>query len=359
LTALRAQRLLGPLQRAAGAWFSRRYIKGGHYACYNQTADEKRRTTAADRRTGFDWLLFQLMLSDQARLSAYSRDIAATVPGKRVLEIGPGPAALLSRMCLDAGAASLLSVEGDPWVAEQAERRLLRERRHAGRWQIVPTLSTDLTVDDVGGDPHFGVLVLEVYDTIACQEHVVETVTDLHRRGFSFDSVVSRGFETWAGPTAVPPARPMTRAERLMFGWGPGSDAHVARQLRQRRSTLHGDIDLIERLRLASPKAWQSADFEKAEPAHTEPVLSFDLTDPRRYGGFLLHNRFLFRNGVLDTSATSTHWGVYFVPLPLPPAAFRDTRRVTLRTAVPDPNQPSSFTLQAEAAGETSTLQPF
>ena len=266
---------------------------------------------------------------------------------------------MLSRMCLDAGAASLLSVEGDPWVAEQAERRLLRERRHAGRWQIVPTLSTDLTVDDVGGDPHFGVLVLEVYDTIACQEHVVETVTDLHRRGFSFDSVVSRGFETWAGPTAVPPARPMTRAERLMFGWGPGSDAHVARQLRQRRSTLHGDIDLIERLRLASPKAWQSADFEKAEPAHTEPVLSFDLTDPRRYGGFLLHNRFLFRNGVLDTSATSTHWGVYFVPLPLPPAAFRDTRRVTLRTAVPDPNQPSSFTLQAEAAGATSTLQPF
>src|SRR5215217_4065739 len=121
----------------------------------------------AERRTGFDWLLFQLMLSDQARFGAYRRDIVATVPGKRVLEIGPGPAAVLSRLCLDAGAASVISVEGDPWVSKHAERRLLRERQHAGRWRIVPALSTDLEDEDVDGDPQFDVLVLEVYDTIA------------------------------------------------------------------------------------------------------------------------------------------------------------------------------------------------
>jgi hypothetical protein len=235
----------------------------------------------------------------------------------------------------------------------------MRERRHAGRWRLIPALSTDLTPENVGEDPHFDVLVLEVYDTIACQEHVVETVTDLQRRGFSFDVVVSRGFETWAGPTAAPPARPLTRTERLMFGWGAGSDDHVERQLRQRRSTLHGNLDLIERLRLAPPKVWQTADFETAEPAHTEPVLTFDLTDPSRYGCFLLHNRFFFRTGVLDTSTTSTHWGVYFVPLPLPPDAISDTRRVTLRTAVADPARPSSFTLQGEAAGTTLAPQSF
>lgn len=358
--ALTARRLLGPVQRAMGVWFSRRYVEGGRYACYNQTADEKRRSTATERRTGFDWLLFQLMLSDRARLDAYRRDIAAVVPGKRVLEVGPGPATVLSRLCLDAGAASVVSVEGDPWVAEQAGRRLLRERRYADRWRIFPALSTDLTVDDVGGDPRFGVLVLEVYDTIACQEHVVETVNDLRQRGFSFDAVISRGFETWAGPAAAPPVGSLTRAERLLFGWGAGSDAHVERQLRQRRrSTLHGDLALIERLRLAPPKVWQTADFETTEPAHTEPVLTFDLDDPRRYGGFLLHNRFLFRNGVLDTSTTSTHWGVYFVPLPLPPDAISGTARLTLRTAVADPARPSSFALQAEAAGTTTVLQFF
>jgi hypothetical protein len=72
-----------------------------------------------------------------------------------------------------------------------------------------------------------------------------------------------------------------------------------------------------------------------------------------------LHNRFLFHHGVLDTSVTSTHWGVYFVPLPLPPEAVGDTKRVTLRTVVADPTRPSSFILRAEAAGTESAPQSF
>jgi predicted nicotinamide N-methyase len=355
----RARRLLGPAQRAMGMWFSRRYIEGGRYACYNEAADERRRSTAAERRTGFDWLLFQLMLRDRARIDAYRRDIFATAPGKRVLEIGPGPAAVLSRLCLEAGAASVISVEGDPWVAERAERRLLRERKHVGRWRVVPALSTDLVAEDVGGDLHFDVLVLEVYDTIACREHVVETVADLRRRGFSFDAVISRGFETWAGPAAAPPARSLTRAERLLFGWGVGSVSRAESQLRRQRSTLHGDLSLIDSLRLAPAKAWQTADLQTTEPAYTEAALTFDLSAPDRYGGFVLHNRFLFRNGVLDTGATATHWGIYFVPLALPRDAVGEAGRVTLRTMVADPDRPSSFTLQAEAAGTTSAPQSF
>ena len=354
-----ARRLLGPAQRAMGLWFSRRYIEGERYACYNQTADEKRRASAAERRTGFDWLLFQVMLSDRPRIDAYRRDIVAAVPGKRVLEVGPGPAAVLSRLCLAAGAASVVSVEGDPWVAEHAGLRLLRERWYAGRWRVIPKLSTDLTVDDAGGDPHFDVLVLEAYDTIASQEHVVETVTDLRRRGFSFDAVISRGFETWVGPTSAPPAEPLTRAERVLLGWGTGSVGSAQRQFRQRRSTLHGDLGLIEGLRLAPPKVWQTADFETTEPARTESVLSFDLSNPGSYDGFIFHNRFLFRKGVLDTSATSTHWGVYFAPLALSQAAINAAGHVNLRTTVIDPSRPSSFTLQAEAAGTTSAAQSF
>ena len=342
-----------------GAWFFRRYVEGGRYACYNETADEKRRSTAAERRTGFDWLLFELMLRDRARIDAYRRDIVATVPGKRVLEIGPGPAAVLSRLCLDAGAASVTSVEGDSWVAKQAERRLLREQQHAGRWRIVPALSTDLSVDDVDNDPDFDVLVLEVYDTIACREHVVETVANLRQRGFSFDAVVSRGFETWAAPTAAPPAKPLTRTERLLLGWGAWSVSRAERQMQNQRSTLHGDLNLIENLRLASAKAWQTADLETAEPARTVATLTFDLADPDRYGGFLFHNRLLFHNGVLDTSATSTHWGVFFAPLSLPQDVVSDARRITLRTVVADPTRPSSFILQAEAVGKTSAPQSF
>lgn len=300
-----------------------------------------------------------MMLSDRPRLDAYGRDIITTVPGKRVMEVGPGPTAVLSRLCLDAGAESVVSVEGDPWVAEMAEKRMMRERRHAGRWRVISKLSSDLTVDDVGGDPRFDVLVLEVYDTIAGQEHVVETVADLRRRGFSFDSVISHGFETWAGPATPPPAGPLTRIERMLLGWGAGSEANAERKLRQQRSVIHGDLDLVKGMRLAPPKVWQIADFETDSPARTEPTLSFETTDPDRYAGFLLHNRFFFHNDVLDTSATSTHWGVYFVPLPLPPEAINDAGYVILRTSVADPARPSSFTLRAETADATSAPQSF
>ena len=88
-------------------------------------------------------------------------------------------------------------------------------------------------------------------------------------------------------------------------------------------------------------------------------MLSFGVSDPGSYGGFLFHNRFLFRKGLLDTSATSTHWGVYFAPLPLPLTAINDAECVTLRTTVVDPSRPSSFTLQAEAAGTVSVVQSF
>ncbi len=343
-----------PLARATGRWFDHRYVAGRHYACHDETGDEARRSTALDRRTGFDWLLFQLMLSDEARLAAYGRDIALLAAGARVLEVGPGPEAVLTRRCLDAGAASIVSVEGDPWVARRARSRLDRERRHAGRWRVVSRLSTELSASDVDGDRHFDLLVLEVYDTIASREHVVETVGDLRRRGFSFDAVVSCGFETLVAPAAAPPAKPMRWGERVLLGWGPGSPARAATALRQRRSTLHGDFDLVDGLRLAPARRWQAADLEADATATTARVLEFQVAEPERYAGFLVHNRLRFHHGVLDTGETPTHWGVYFVPLPVPVAAVTAAGGVTLYTVGASPAEPSSFTLEAVAGDARS-----
>jgi len=348
-----------PAARAAGWWFARRYVAGGRYACHDETTDESRRATAADRRTGFDWLLFQMMLSDAPRLAAYRRDLGALAPGARVLEVGPGPEAVLTRAALDAGAASVVSVEGDPWVARRATRRLERERRHAGRWRMVPAMSASLTPADLEGDPHFDLLVLEVYDTIASREQVVETVGDLRRRGFSFDAVVSCGFETLVAPAAAPPVGPLSRAERVVLGWGPGSRARAEAAMRGRRSTLHGDLTVIDGLRLAPSRLWQAADLESSGGATTAEELAFPVAEPGRYAGFLVHNRLRFHHTVLDTGRTATHWGVYFVPLPLPLAAVADAGGVVLRTTGATPDEPSSFSLEAEAGGTRSPAQRF
>lgn len=330
-------------QRAAGRVFMRRYVHGGRYAVYDRTRADRQRTLAADRRTGFDWTLFQLMLSDEARLAAYRRDIAAVVAGKRVLEVGPGPEAVLARMCLAAGAASVLSVEGDPWVAEAASRRM-RAVAPGAPWRLLSTMSTELTVDDVG-HRDVDVLVLEVYDSIAGMEHVVETVADLRARGFTFGSVISRGFQTLVAPARRPAPESMSGVERLALGW-PVRAAAAGRRAATSPATLHGRPDQVLGHELAQRQPWQSCDLESGLPCRTEPELRFSVPDLARVDGVLFSNRFLFHTGELDTAATPTHWGVYFQPLPLEgPATGPGV--VTVSTDVPDPGQPSRWTLRA------------
>jgi len=345
-------------QRALGLFFSRRFMLGGHYAAYNGSPDQQKRPTSSDRRTGFDWSLFQVMLCDTARLTAYREDIDATVRGKRVLEIGPGPAAVLTRYALDAGATSVVSIEGDPWVAVQAEKRLSHEKRHAGKWTVIPKMSTDITAKETGGE-HFDVLILEVYDSIACLEHVVETMTDLLDRGFTFDSVISRAYETWVAPASAPPALPMSRVERYMAGWGSGSVAKAEQRLRNERSTLHGDFELIDSLRLAEPQLWQTYDLETGGQAITQSQLTFEVQGASRFGGLLIHNRFLFHNGVMDTGRTPSSWGVFFAPLPLGALPSAGPAEFKLHTEVPDAREPSSFVLQAELDGQFSSRHFF
>ena len=52
------------------------------------------------------------MAADKVRVSAYAAAIRNIVGGRRVLDVGSGPFLLLSRLCLHAGATSVVSVEG-------------------------------------------------------------------------------------------------------------------------------------------------------------------------------------------------------------------------------------------------------
>jgi hypothetical protein len=335
-------------QRAVGKFFSTVYMNGGRFACFNQTGEETRRPDASARRTGFDWLLFQVMLEDKPRLAAYRRDIERSVRGARVLEIGPGPKAVLSAMCLDSGVSSLISVEGDPWVASQAASRLKR-RGIDKRWTLIPKLSTKLSPADVGNDTAFDVLVCEIYDSIACREQVAETIADLKARGFSFGSIISRGFETWVAPCKAPPSAKMSRVERLALGWGWRDAASTQLLMNTHPSTMHGDHPLISSLCLTSGQRWQHSDFETDGSVFTAPSLEFSVTDPAAQTGFLFWNRFLFHDGEsLNTLSSPTNWGVTYVPLKVDLTAARP--ELELITSVPDAARPSAFSLRARSA---------
>ncbi|MBV8418351.1 MAG: amino acid adenylation domain-containing protein [Verrucomicrobia bacterium] len=59
----------------------------------------------------YDELLYGVMASHQDRNEAYRRVFKKLLPGKTVVEIGPGPEAVLARMCIEAGAERVYAIE--------------------------------------------------------------------------------------------------------------------------------------------------------------------------------------------------------------------------------------------------------
>ena len=339
-------------QRLIGRLFDALYVAGGRYAVYDQSRYVEAHRTPEKRATGFDWTLYQVMVSDQARVGAYRKDIEARVAGRTVLEVGPGPHAALTIIAAEAGAASIVSIEANGWAAEEARRRV---RRFGDRVRIVTGHTDQLSDQGIEGSRHFDVLLIECYHAIASQERVVETISSLRRRGWSFDEVISKGFTTFVAPAAGPTSARMTRLERVAMGWPSGRGAADA-AMAGRWSSLHGDMAEVASRRLGPAKAWQWCDFEGNGRLSTVEALPFSIDHVECFAGLQFFNHFHFHHGHLDTGETPTDWGVYFVPIGLDVSLGGRTGagELVLRTTQPDPEQPSSVELAVELDGVSS-----
>lgn len=74
----------------------------------------------------YDDLVYGSMASDHQRNASYMAAFKRKLPGKTVLEIGPGPFAVLSRMAIEAGASRVYAVELSSSVATQAREEIKR-----------------------------------------------------------------------------------------------------------------------------------------------------------------------------------------------------------------------------------------
>ena len=292
--------------------------------------------TRCDRRkSGCDLMTFATMTHDVLRMRSYERDIHASVKGKRVLEVGTGALAPLTQMCIAGGAREVLTVERSPWAADAASE-LLAPHRHC---RVVTGDATTLTVADAGGDGAFDVLVHEVYGCVAGAEGVIETCEALRRAGFSWDRVVSRGYDVLVAPCVLPPLD-LLPPPLLSLCANPGGEDGLEIDLRAHNWSVHCSP---AQMLLAQPQVWQAADLEKGTHS-TAATLTFSLpsataassgpsadsdADPTaelavkyaagRFAGFLFFSRFFFHcdEDTLDTLTQPTHWGSFFVRSPV------------------------------------------
>ncbi|WP_299818450.1 non-ribosomal peptide synthetase [uncultured Roseibium sp.] len=122
----------------------------------------------------YDTLAYGAMAGDTRRNLSYRAAMARQVAGKVVLEIGPGAEAVLTRMCVEAGARKVYSVEIDPVTADKARARI----QAAGMQDRVEIITGDIM--SVALPELADILVAEIVGSIGGSEAAAYLVNHAH-----------------------------------------------------------------------------------------------------------------------------------------------------------------------------------
>lgn len=130
--------------------------------------------------TSFPLLAYRGMREDAGRLQRFEDTITAQLAGAPrdslvVLEIGPGPYALLALMAVRAGARRVYAVEANPEAAVAA-RKCLRKHPLGSRIVVLDGYSTDVELPEP-----VDIVLGEILGSIASEEGVVATFRDARR----------------------------------------------------------------------------------------------------------------------------------------------------------------------------------
>lgn len=93
----------------------------------------------------YDDVVYQAMAGDRGRNARYREGFERHLPGQVVLEVGPGPYAILARMAIEAGARHVYAVEINPEIAERARAAVA----DAGLQDRITVLTGDATTVDL------------------------------------------------------------------------------------------------------------------------------------------------------------------------------------------------------------------
>lgn len=130
----------------------------------------------------YDDFLYGLMLQDQTRNTLFSDAIAKHARGRTVVELGPGPSLLWSRLAAEAGAERVLAVEVLEESADAARRLAAELGPHVSVFHGDSTAVTLPTKGDM--------CIAELVGAIGGAEGIAEVIGDAWRRHLQPGAVV-------------------------------------------------------------------------------------------------------------------------------------------------------------------------
>lgn len=257
------------------------------------------------------------MMNDERRNRFYLDALTAAIgPHSQVLEIGTG-SGLLAMMAARSGAASVVTCEAVPAIAEVA-REIIARNGLAQRIQVIAKKSSDLVVgqDAPGGSD---ILVSEIFSSELISEGVLDAIEDAKRRLLKpeariIPAVAALRIALFTGEEI---GRNLTVGESCGFDLSP-FNAIVSKKQVIGRNDLPIDLltDAMEAFRF---------DFARAQrfPAE-EKTLRLPVTKSGCALGLIQWIRFEMEEGSafenhpsVKAPASSWQWCAYLLPAPL------------------------------------------
>ncbi len=257
-----------------------------------------------DNREMTDWYepwFYQTMENDEVRNDAYRKAIRTQLAGKSVLEIGTGPHAFLSRMCIEAGAGRIIAIEANPTVWAQA-REFVNRGDMGSRITVLRGMSQDVEIVD-----RSEALVHEVVGSIGSCEGMAFAVHDAKQRGLIDDPIfVPQSCTTLFFPVGDLPLRLLDRM--------------VSATVRRFKSANAPGNYRIHNFRpawaLAEAQEFEHLAFDSDFPLSDARELVFETTRHGAFDGFAFFIRLTVGPGlVVDSLRQRTSWSIPYVRL--------------------------------------------
>jgi amino acid adenylation domain-containing protein/non-ribosomal peptide synthase protein (TIGR01720 family) len=303
----------------------------------------------------YDDLAYGAMAGDEQRNAAYRAAFARHLPGRTVLEIGPGAEAILTRMAVEAGARKVYAVEISPRVAEKARARIAR----AGMADRVDIIVGDIT----------RVTLPEQADI--CISEIVGSIG-----GSEGSAVLIEASRRWLrDPAAQLPARSLTRLAGVALGArldDLGFPDTAASYLAPIFAQQGGAFDLRLCLKnlpgdaiVTSAGVLEDLDYRRTLATESRHDIRLDVTAPARIDGLLAWLRLIVDAGhpeqAIDIMESVASWLPVYLPLqqPSPPLLPGDTVLATVTRTLSANGINPDFRIEGTFRRGDDVLAPF
>jgi amino acid adenylation domain-containing protein len=270
----------------------------------------------------YDDVVYQAMATDNGRNARYKEGFRRYLPGATVMEVGPGPFAILSRLAIEAGATHVYAVEINPQVAERA-RRTIAEHGLQDRISIIVGDATEVELPAV-----VDWCISEIVGGIGGSEGAAAIINAVRPRLTNPENILPRASVTKIAAVEFP-------LDALDDGFTGLAHSYVERIFEQvgRRFDLRLCLRNFDRNAvLSSPGIFEDLDFTTEMDLESTHDIELSVLRNGRVTGFLLWLTMdVGANREIDILTGSSSWLPVYVALDLEGMAVATGDRIEAR----------------------------